>query len=524
MGIFSQFPYTNFHEMNLDWILGKIKELWKGVADLDKRMDDFIADTEPIIRDEVDEWLNDHPEATTTVLDHSLTEIKFTEELAYKTIKDYVTPQMFGAIGDGINDDTQAVKDAVDSGKPVFIPEGYYNITETILTSDNVVFKNLGTFTNYKIVISKDIIKDGIAVAGLDSWYLDATGLHGIQGMCWNPDHDTMLMTSHVSSWGDPALIEIDWDTKTVIRSITGSRLEHANDITYNPNTKEIYVACLSGNKIAVVDAELFSFKQDINLDNLQDIGQISYDIDNNIYYIADYSTGIYVYDANFVRIKTLYNGDIRLNEVVNHVNYPHIQATEPQGSCVYNGQFLSLYWIWADAGYSSYARIIQYDYKTGLPLKYYDIKMLSSDDEPEALCLYDNKVLCCGYWEEAATMNILDFEGIPSPEKNDIKFFSQATNGAEIGITSFEIQGNADRAFCRFRLKALTALTTGITYYATISNTSNMQGMLVGFHADSIIITEIVGNSVNVRPFKNILIDSEFIVEGFITCAKLTA
>ena len=145
-----------------------------------------------------------------------------------------------------------------------------------------------------------------------------------------------------------------------------------------------------------------------------------------------------------------------------------------------------------------------------------------------DLICSYgiesDNKVLCCGYWEEAATMNILDFEGIPSPEKNDIKFFSQATNGAEIGIKSFEIQGNADRAFCRFRLKALTALTAGITYYATISNTSNMQGMLVGFHADSIIITEIVGNSVNVRPFKNILIDSEFIVEGFITCAKLTA
>lgn len=27
MGVFEQFPYTNFHDLNLDWILQKIKEL-----------------------------------------------------------------------------------------------------------------------------------------------------------------------------------------------------------------------------------------------------------------------------------------------------------------------------------------------------------------------------------------------------------------------------------------------------------------------------------------------------------------
>lgn len=26
MGLFEQFPYTNFHELNLDWIIGKVKE------------------------------------------------------------------------------------------------------------------------------------------------------------------------------------------------------------------------------------------------------------------------------------------------------------------------------------------------------------------------------------------------------------------------------------------------------------------------------------------------------------------
>lgn len=26
MGVFEQFPYTNFHDLNLDWIVSKIKE------------------------------------------------------------------------------------------------------------------------------------------------------------------------------------------------------------------------------------------------------------------------------------------------------------------------------------------------------------------------------------------------------------------------------------------------------------------------------------------------------------------
>lgn len=36
MGVFEQFPYTNFHDLNLDWILKKLK-------DFEKDLTDFVA-------------------------------------------------------------------------------------------------------------------------------------------------------------------------------------------------------------------------------------------------------------------------------------------------------------------------------------------------------------------------------------------------------------------------------------------------------------------------------------------------
>lgn len=44
----------------------------------------------------------------------------------------YVTPQMFGAAADGVTDDSDALQSAIDSGYPVYLPEGEYYITRPI--------------------------------------------------------------------------------------------------------------------------------------------------------------------------------------------------------------------------------------------------------------------------------------------------------------------------------------------------------------------------------------------------------
>ena len=52
----------------------------------------------------------------------------------------HVTPQMFGAIGDGEADDTQAFQTALSDGKKLYVPSGVYKITSPLVATNSVTF------------------------------------------------------------------------------------------------------------------------------------------------------------------------------------------------------------------------------------------------------------------------------------------------------------------------------------------------------------------------------------------------
>ena len=58
-------------------------------------------------------------------------------------IGSYVTPEMFGAMGDGVTNDTKAFQNAIDSGCPfIFVPEKTYIVDSLILRSNIHIFGN----------------------------------------------------------------------------------------------------------------------------------------------------------------------------------------------------------------------------------------------------------------------------------------------------------------------------------------------------------------------------------------------
>ena len=107
----------------------------------------------------VNAWLDAHPDATTTVQDNSLT----INKMVVGTLG-YVTPKMFGAVGNGVADDTDAVIAAMNVSNGNFVlSDGVYKVRSitfdkhvmfmggVILSSDRIVFEKPITAGRYAI-------------------------------------------------------------------------------------------------------------------------------------------------------------------------------------------------------------------------------------------------------------------------------------------------------------------------------------------------------------------------------------
>lgn len=62
------------------------------------------------------------------------------EQLYDAVLKKYVTPNMYGAVGDGEVDDTEAIQAALDSKQKVYFPCGVYKVTKTLVAYNSVEF------------------------------------------------------------------------------------------------------------------------------------------------------------------------------------------------------------------------------------------------------------------------------------------------------------------------------------------------------------------------------------------------
>lgn len=109
-------------------------------------------------------------ESMNSRLGNALTGVDTKVDEAVDAVKDalgYVTPEMFGAVGDGVTDDTESIQDAIDycktemskSGKNIIVafPSGKYKISSTLIVPNFVKLASLGTveLLNYADVMIK---------------------------------------------------------------------------------------------------------------------------------------------------------------------------------------------------------------------------------------------------------------------------------------------------------------------------------------------------------------------------------
>lgn len=72
----------------------------------------------------------------------AVTEQKLADALKLKAIKDYVTPEMYGAVGDGVTDDSVAINAILAAGKLLYLPYG-----KSYLCESDIATPQDGAFT-----------------------------------------------------------------------------------------------------------------------------------------------------------------------------------------------------------------------------------------------------------------------------------------------------------------------------------------------------------------------------------------
>lgn len=111
-----RYPYTNFHELNLDWILSEIKRL----NSLSKELTAKVDNVDNEIKNDVRDYINS--DEFDAILNDKISQAQY-----IINVKDY------GALGDGETDDTAAFQAALNAAAKldgpgvVFIPFGIYN-------------------------------------------------------------------------------------------------------------------------------------------------------------------------------------------------------------------------------------------------------------------------------------------------------------------------------------------------------------------------------------------------------------
>lgn len=100
------------------------------------------------------DWLEDHPETTTPVQDESLTYKKLV-----KGTLGFVTPEMYGAVGDGVTDDTRAFQEALNTGKQVYASNIYY-VTSVNVNNNSLLIS--GEIRGQICINNNAIVEGGI--------------------------------------------------------------------------------------------------------------------------------------------------------------------------------------------------------------------------------------------------------------------------------------------------------------------------------------------------------------------------
>lgn len=144
MAFWNQFPYTNFHELNTDWIVAQVKELAGSVENCEKDIADYKGDI---------------ANALAQILDQPTLSQEVYNAMAQFGVVANV--KSYGAVGDDKTDDLTAFTKCLteNAGNVVYMPAGTYRLSGTIYIPSKTQLVGAGSNTVLHFIGSGNCIQ-----------------------------------------------------------------------------------------------------------------------------------------------------------------------------------------------------------------------------------------------------------------------------------------------------------------------------------------------------------------------------
>lgn len=241
-----------------------------------------------------------------------------------------VSVKDFGAVGDGVADDTAAFKRANDNlkNKILLIPNGIYKINEHLSfnTVDSVM--DMGTYSNIKPFYPSEtpMLKGANNIAFVKNiQYGDE--VNQCQGFTYNDKKNVFVLACINGDGTNQVLYELNSSTFEIVGTYKFNdpdKMGHCNTMCYNKNTNKIYLAngLKNGNNLTVLNADTMQYERTITLN--ERVFNIGYDPITRTYVSIVPISGqqrlreINLYNDDFVKMKT-YQVDYQYDDFNNN-------------------------------------------------------------------------------------------------------------------------------------------------------------------------------------------------------------
>lgn len=340
----------------------------------------------------------------------------------------YITPEMHGAVGNGITDDTNAFINSIEAAKAnnkgLYIPAKQYKLTSYIFSDDSIVLENDGIYPDLPLIISKRIsdspkkaeLYKTLRIVDLNS------GGKWLNGACYDSKRNRVVLGFSDDGTNGGYLTAISSDFETVILNSTISENVHFNALAYDSVKDVIYTPNngVSGG-VFVIDPATLTVSSNFTISSVDTvIRSIAYDSKNNIYYISN-SNKVRAYNANFDLIEGL-SIDYTIEDLSDYTGEPE-NSISRQSSISIEGQAFEL-WHSGDKHYDgsvSTTRNVQEYWMTQFNYENGDIKACYSFDS------------ICGYDELECVVNVGDVYYLLGCQGTNTVYISKVDFGKEI-------------------------------------------------------------------------------------------